>query len=132
MLTHKDCYEAVKAQDGRFDGIFFTAVKTTKIYCRPICKVKAPKSENCTFYETTELAEAAGYRPCLRCRPELAPAYSEYKQKSAIVKQAFSIFEDHQYGSGIMLYAQRNWVSQPGICTGLSLKNWAFPLYSTL
>ncbi len=102
MLTHKDCYEAVKAQDGRFDGIFFTAVKTTKIYCRPICKVKAPKSENCTFYETTELAEAAGYRPCLRCRPELAPAYSEYKQKSAIVKQAFSIFEDHQYGSGII------------------------------
>lgn len=102
MLSHKNCYEAVKAQDHRFDGVFFTAVKTTKIYCRPICRVKAPKSENCTFYESAELAEAAGYRPCLRCRPELAPAYSEYKQKSEIVKQAISIFEDHQNGPGVI------------------------------
>ena len=99
ILSHDECYKAVMAQDTRFDGVFYTAVKTTKIYCRPICKVKAPKSENCTFYESAEQAEANGYRPCLRCRPELAPAYSEYKQRSEIVKMALECFQDQQYGS---------------------------------
>jgi len=67
------CYEALKARDARFDGVFFVGVSTTKIYCRPICAVRMPGRDRCTFYPNAASAEAAGYRPCLRCRPELAP-----------------------------------------------------------
>jgi AraC family transcriptional regulator, regulatory protein of adaptative response / DNA-3-methyladenine glycosylase II len=67
------CYAAMKARDARFDGCFFTAVTSTGIYCRPVCSVKAPKRENCRFFGHAAQAESAGFRPCLRCRPELAP-----------------------------------------------------------
>ena len=67
------CYAAMKARDARFDGCFFTAVTSTGIYCRPVCSVKAPKRENCRFFSHASQAESAGFRPCLRCRPELAP-----------------------------------------------------------
>ena len=67
------CYAAMKARDARFDGCFFTAVTSTGIYCRPVCSVKAPKRENCRFFSHAAQAESAGFRPCLRCRPELAP-----------------------------------------------------------
>lgn len=66
-------YSAVTAQDARFDGVFFTGVTTTGIYCRPVCKVKAPRASSCVFFSSAAQAEAAGFRPCLRCRPELAP-----------------------------------------------------------
>ncbi len=66
-------YRAVTAQDARFDGVFFTGVKTTGIYCRPVCRVKAPRASSCVFFSSAAQAEAAGFRPCLRCRPELAP-----------------------------------------------------------
>ena len=72
-LTDDDCYAALKAKDARFDGSFFTAVTSTGIYCRPVCRVKAPKRENCRFFGHAAQAESAGFRPCLRCRPELAP-----------------------------------------------------------
>ncbi len=68
------CYQAVLSRDARFDGHFFTAVRTTGIYCRPVCKVRAPLAKNCLFFASAARAEAAGFRPCLRCRPELAPA----------------------------------------------------------
>jgi AraC family transcriptional regulator of adaptative response / DNA-3-methyladenine glycosylase II len=68
------CYQAMLSRDTRFDGHFYTAVKTTGIYCRPVCKVRAPLAKNCLFFASTARAEAAGFRPCLRCRPELAPA----------------------------------------------------------
>lgn len=68
------CYLALKARDARFDGRFFTGVTSTGIYCRPVCKVRTPKRENCQFYALAAQAESAGFRPCLRCRPELAPA----------------------------------------------------------
>ena len=61
------------SRDARFDGHFYTAVKTTGIYCRPVCKVRAPLARNCLFFASAARAEAAGFRPCLRCRPELAP-----------------------------------------------------------
>lgn len=96
-LTHEMCYQAIKAQDGRFDGVFFTAVKTTGIYCRPVCRVRAPKSENCMFYETAAQAEVNGFRPCLRCRPELAPGYADVEQRSELVKLALQYFEIHGY-----------------------------------
>jgi AraC family transcriptional regulator of adaptative response / DNA-3-methyladenine glycosylase II len=67
------CYLALKARDARFDGCFFTGVTSTGIYCRPVCKVRTPKRENCRFFGLAAQAESAGFRPCLRCRPELAP-----------------------------------------------------------
>jgi len=71
---HDDAhYLALKARDARFDGRFFTGVTSTGIYCRPVCKVRTPKRENCRFFALAAQAERAGFRPCLRCRPELAP-----------------------------------------------------------
>ncbi len=69
----KSFYQALLARDTRFDGLFFAGVTSTGIYCRPICTVKPPKEANCRFYDTPQEAEQAGFRPCLRCRPELAP-----------------------------------------------------------
>lgn len=67
------CDRARLARDARFDGVFFTAVRSTGIYCRPVCPAPPPKPRNITYYPTAAAAAAAGYRPCLRCRPELAP-----------------------------------------------------------
>jgi len=69
-------YEILKSRDSRFDGMFFVAVSTTGIYCRPVCRVKTPMAKRCRFYRHAVNAEQAGYRPCLRCRPELAPGNS--------------------------------------------------------
>jgi AraC family transcriptional regulator, regulatory protein of adaptative response / DNA-3-methyladenine glycosylase II len=69
----KSLYKALVARDPRFDGLFFVAVTSTGIYCRPVCPVKPPKEVNCRFYGSAQEAEQAGFRPCLRCRPELAP-----------------------------------------------------------
>lgn len=74
MHTDKEsCYKALVSHDARFDGIFFTCVTTTRIYCRPVCPTAPPKYENCHFVASAAQAEQAGYRPCLRCRPERAP-----------------------------------------------------------
>ncbi|MEL6160046.1 MAG: DNA-3-methyladenine glycosylase 2 family protein [Cyanobacteria bacterium J06554_11] len=76
-LDAQVCYQAMQANDRRFDGRFFVGVKTTGVFCRPICPARLPKFENCTFYLSAGAAQHAGYRPCLRCRPELAPASDE-------------------------------------------------------
>ena len=73
LMADDDCYRALTARDARFDGSFFTGVTSTGIYCRPVCSVKTPKRENCSFFRHAAQAERAGFRPCLRCRPELAP-----------------------------------------------------------
>jgi AraC family transcriptional regulator of adaptative response / DNA-3-methyladenine glycosylase II len=73
MKLNFDCYQALLARDPRFDGQFFVAVKTTGIYCRPVCPARPPLKRSCLFVETAAAAEHAGFRPCLRCRPELAP-----------------------------------------------------------
>jgi AraC family transcriptional regulator of adaptative response / DNA-3-methyladenine glycosylase II len=70
---HKSFYKALTAHDVRFDGIFFVGVTSTGIYCRPICPAKTPKEANCRFFDSAQEAEQAHFRPCLRCRPELAP-----------------------------------------------------------
>lgn len=75
-MKPQDFYKAYLARDARFDGIFFVGVKTTGIYCRPVCPAKTPKEQNCNFFSNTAAAEQAGFRPCLRCRPELAPGYA--------------------------------------------------------
>ncbi len=70
---HRCLYAALTARDPRFDGVFFVGVTSTGVYCRPICPVKTPKAANCRFFATPQEAEHGGFRPCLRCRPELAP-----------------------------------------------------------
>ena len=72
-LEARRLYKALAARDPRFDGVFFAGVTSTGIYCRPICPVRTPKAANCRFFDSPQEAEQAGFRPCLRCRPELAP-----------------------------------------------------------
>src|SRR5687768_10696501 len=72
-LSPDDCYRALLARDARFDGVFFVGVRTTGIYCRPVCRARTPGRGRCTFYAAACEAERDGYRACLRCRPELAP-----------------------------------------------------------
>ncbi len=72
-LDRSSCYRALTARDARFDGVFFVGVTSTRIYCRPVCSVKTPRAANCRFFNHAAAAERAGFRPCLRCRPELAP-----------------------------------------------------------
>src|SRR5688572_20522391 len=66
-------YRALSSRDPRFDGVFYVGVTSTGIYCRPICTAKTPEVANCRFFNSAEAAEKANFRPCLRCRPELAP-----------------------------------------------------------
>ncbi len=85
------CYRALCSHDARFDGQFFTAVTSTGIYCRPVCRVRTPKRENCLFFRHAAQAELAGFRPCLRCRPELAPLERHWSTEDAshiLVQQA--------------------------------------------
>ncbi|MGJ7564509.1 DNA-3-methyladenine glycosylase 2 family protein [Variovorax sp. GB1R11] len=82
-LESDACYLAMKTHDARFDGSFFTAVTSTGIYCRPVCRVKLPRRENCRFFRHAAQAEAAGFRPCLRCRPELAPRAASWSTEDA-------------------------------------------------
>lgn len=88
------CYQAVLARDGRFDGRFFVAVASTGIYCRPICRVRTPKRSNCSFYPSAAAAEAQGYRPCLRCRPELAPGHAAMDAAGRLAHAAAGLIED--------------------------------------
>ncbi len=74
-LDPDTCYQAVIARDRRFDGWFFVGVSSTGIYCRPVCPVRRPQRKNCCFFPNSAAAEQAGFRPCLRCRPELAPGH---------------------------------------------------------
>ena len=95
---HPDaCYLALKARDARFDGRFFIAVTSTGIYCRPVCKVRIPRRENCRFFGHAAQAEQAGFRPCLRCRPELAPqslAWSIQDASSILAQQAARLLDE--------------------------------------
>lgn len=83
VLTDDACYLAMQTHDARFDGSFFTAVTSTGIYCRPVCRVKTPMRENCRFFRHAAQAEHAGFRPCLRCRPELAPHVINWSTEDA-------------------------------------------------
>jgi AraC family transcriptional regulator, regulatory protein of adaptative response / DNA-3-methyladenine glycosylase II len=72
-LDARRLYKALAARDARFDGVFFVGVRSTRIYCRPVCPVRTPKAASCRFFNSAQEAEQDGFRPCLRCRPELAP-----------------------------------------------------------
>jgi AraC family transcriptional regulator of adaptative response / DNA-3-methyladenine glycosylase II len=92
-LDAKTCDRARIARDRRFDGWFFTGVLTTRIYCRPTCPVKPAKSRNVVFFPTAAAAERAGFRPCLRCRPETAPGTPAWQGAAATVTRALRLIE---------------------------------------
>jgi AraC family transcriptional regulator, regulatory protein of adaptative response / DNA-3-methyladenine glycosylase II len=93
-LARRVCDEARLSRDARFDGLFFTAVSTTGIYCRPVCPAPAPKSTNVAYYPSAAAAEAAGFRPCLRCRPELAPGSGSWRRGDELVARALALIDD--------------------------------------
>jgi len=100
VLTDDACYAALLTRDRRFDGVFFVAVSTTGIYCRPICPARTPGRTRCTFYATPVLAEAAGFRACFRCRPELAPGTADVDAIDALVATATRRIEEGALNEG--------------------------------
>lgn len=94
MLDVEECERARSARDRRYDGRFFSGVKTTKIYCRPVCPVRPAMARNVTFYPSAAAAEAAGFRPCLRCRPEAAPFSPAWKGSRTTVERALKLIAD--------------------------------------
>ena len=103
MIEHDSgLYAAFKAKDARFDGRFFVGISSTGIYCRPVCRARQPKAEHCTFYHTAAEAEQAGYRPCLLCRPELAPGTSITDATANLAYRAARVLEEN-CGSGVSL-----------------------------
>lgn len=93
-LNPDACYRALAARDARFDGRLFVAVHTTGVYCRPICPARTPKRENVTFYPTASAAQEAGFRPCLRCRPECSPDLAVWRGTSNTVSRALALIAD--------------------------------------
>lgn len=99
-LDRRACDRARRSRDARFDGRFFIAVKTTRIYCRPICPARTPKDENIVYFPSAAAAEAAGYRPCLRCRPEAAPGTPAWHGTSAVVSRGLKLIGDGALDGG--------------------------------
>lgn len=93
-LDHQQCYDALRSRDARFDGRFFVGVRTTGIYCRPICPSRTPLARNVDFYAHPAAAEDAGLRPCRRCRPETAPGSSDWAGGAAIVERALRLIDE--------------------------------------
>ena len=92
-MDHDACYRALLARDARFDGRLFVGVRTTGIYCRPICPARTPKPANVVFHPTAAAAQSAGFRPCLRCRPETSPDLASWRGTSNTVSRALSLIE---------------------------------------
>jgi AraC family transcriptional regulator, regulatory protein of adaptative response / DNA-3-methyladenine glycosylase II len=92
--NQKICYWALQSRDSRFDGLIFVGVTSTGIYCRPVCPARTPKSENCRFYGSAAAAQEAGFRPCLRCRPETAPDLASWRGTSNTVSRALALIAD--------------------------------------
>ncbi|MFE7170522.1 DNA-3-methyladenine glycosylase 2 family protein [Streptomyces sp. NPDC057616] len=95
MHTDRErCVRAVQSKDARFDGWFFTAVLTTRIYCRPSCPVVPPKPQNMTFYPSAAACQQAGFRACKRCRPDTSPGSPEWNQRADLVARAMRLIAD--------------------------------------
>ncbi len=98
-LDPDTAWNALAAHDARYDGRFFVGVTSTRIYCRPVCRVRTPRRENCRFYANAATAEQAGFRPCLRCRPELAPGLSLMDSSQVLAQHAARMI-DHAVRAG--------------------------------
>jgi AraC family transcriptional regulator, regulatory protein of adaptative response / methylated-DNA-[protein]-cysteine methyltransferase len=108
MLDPQECERARMHRDRRYDGRFFTGVRTTKIYCRPVCPVRPAQARNVSFYASAAAAEAAGFRPCLRCRPETAPFSPAWKGSRTTVERALRLINDGALDdSGVEALADR-------------------------
>lgn len=94
ILDREACYRAVTSRDSRFDGRLFVGVHSTGIYCRPICPARTPKFENVTFFTNAAAAQEAGFRPCLRCRPECSPEIGAWRGTSNTVSRALALIGD--------------------------------------
>jgi AraC family transcriptional regulator of adaptative response / DNA-3-methyladenine glycosylase II len=94
LPSREACYRALQSKDARFDGLIFVGVSSTGIYCRPICPAGTAKFENCTFFGSAAAAQDAGYRPCLRCRPETAPDLASWRGTSNTVSRALALIAD--------------------------------------
>lgn len=94
LLDRKTYYRAFQSHDARFDGRVFVGVTSTGIYCRPICPARAPKFENCRFFASAAAAQEAGFRPCLRCRPEIAPDLAFWRGTANTVSRALALIAD--------------------------------------
>ncbi len=95
MIEDPDrCYEAAKSKDARFDGVFFCAVTSTGIYCRPSCPARTPKRENMRFYLSAAAAQQAGFRACLRCRPDATPGSPEWNVRADVAARAMRLIRD--------------------------------------
>ncbi len=93
-LNRDACYRALRTRDARFDGRFYTAVLSTGIFCRPVCPARTPRPEHCVFFPSAAAAHAAGFRPCLRCRPELAPGVAGWRGTANTVSRALALIAD--------------------------------------
>jgi AraC family transcriptional regulator of adaptative response / DNA-3-methyladenine glycosylase II len=94
MLDPDRCYEAIRSRDARLDGRFVTAVTTTGVYCRPSCPARTPRRENVRFFPTAAAAQAAGFRACLRCRPDAAPGSPEWDLRADLAGRALRLIAD--------------------------------------
>ena len=94
MLDADSCYRALLGRDARFDGQFFTAVTSTGVFCRPVCPARTPGRANCRFYPSAAAAMAAGFRPCLRCRPEVSPDMPAWLGTSNTVSRALGLIHE--------------------------------------
>ncbi len=93
-LDRDACYRALSVRDVRFDGRFYTAVRTTGIFCRPICPARTPKLEHCIFLPSAAAARQMGFRPCLRCRPEVAPGLAVWRGSASTVSRALHLIAE--------------------------------------
>lgn len=93
-LDPESCYAAVKSRDRRFDGVFYTAVRTTGIYCRPSCPARTPAARNVTFHRSAAAAQSAGYRACKRCRPDATPGSPEWDVAATVAGRAMQLIRD--------------------------------------
>jgi AraC family transcriptional regulator, regulatory protein of adaptative response / methylated-DNA-[protein]-cysteine methyltransferase len=100
MLDFDTQYEALRRRDAALDGVVFVAVKTTGVYCRPVCPARTPLARNVKFYRSAAAAEHAGFRPCLRCRPETAPFCPAWKGTKTTVERALALIKDGELDRG--------------------------------
>ena len=101
MVADRDaCYRALRTRDARFDGRFFICVRSTGVYCRPVCPARPPKLENCVFLPSAAAAQEAGFRPCLRCRPEASPETFAWRGTSNTVSRALRLIADGALDEG--------------------------------
>src|SRR6478672_3338993 len=100
MLDPEVCYRALETRDERFDGRLFVGVTSTGIYCRPVCPARPAKLAHCRFFPSAAAAQEAGFRPCLRCRPETAPDLATWRGTSNTVSRALALIADGALDGG--------------------------------